>query len=150
MGIGYWPPNVVRAVTTEVFLRAYGTLGFTLCFDGSLETGIEKIAVYGKGAAGAEVPTHAALQLENGQWTSKIGVFEDISHVASDGTVYGIELLDANRQLTRRPRPPDSGVGRATTGNRASGIAPRMTLWPNFLGSSAFESDRAASPAVSW
>jgi hypothetical protein len=92
MGIGYWPPNVVRAVTTEAFLRAYGTLGFRLCFDGTLETGIEKVAVYGKGAVGAEVPTHSALQLEDGQWTSKLGVFEDITHATPglvNGPVYG-------------------------------------------------------------
>lgn len=108
MEIGYWPPNIGRAVTTEAFLRAYGTLGFTLCFDGTLEAGIEKIALYGKGTASAEVPTHAALQLENGQWTSKIGVFEDISHTTPgllDGPVYGTVIC----YLARR-RPPAAAL----------------------------------------
>ena len=104
MGVGYWPTNVPRADNTEAFLRAYGTLGYTLCFDGTLEAGIEKVAIYGKGPAGAEVPTHAALQLENGEWTSKLGDFEDIKHVAAgdvDGPLYGHVLC-----YLARPRRP--------------------------------------------
>lgn len=92
MAIGYWPPNVVRAVTIDAFLRAYATLGYTLCFDGVLEPGIEKIAIYGKGQQGAELPTHAAVQLENGSWSSKLGDFEDVAHNAAadaEGPVYG-------------------------------------------------------------
>ena len=91
-GVGYWPPTVARSVTTEAFLRAYGTLGFTLCFDGTREAGIDKIALFGKGPAGSELPTHAALQLATGQWTSKLGQFEDIIHEAPGavtGPVYG-------------------------------------------------------------
>ena len=88
----------------EAFLRAYGTLGFTLCFDGTFGAGIEKIALYGKGSPGAEIPTHAALQLENGEWTSKIGPFEDINHAtanAVDGPVYGRVIC-----YLARPRRP--------------------------------------------
>ena len=91
-GVGYWPQDVPREVTTEAFLRAYKTRGFTLCFDGALETDIEKIALYGTGAPGAETPTHAALQLESGEWTSKLGSFEDVKHAVPadvDGPVYG-------------------------------------------------------------
>jgi hypothetical protein len=103
MGIGYWPANAPRVVTTEAFLRAYGTLGFTLCFDAALEPGIEKLALYGKGHAGAEVPTHASLQLENGEWTSKVGVFEDITHATPqlvNGPCYGAVVC-----YLARPRP---------------------------------------------
>lgn len=103
LGIGYWPTAVQREVTTEAFLRAYGTLGFTLCFDGTLEAGIEKVALYGKGPAGAEVPTHAALQLDDGKWTSKLGPFEDINHTtasAVNGPVYGTTIC-----YLARPRP---------------------------------------------
>ena len=92
MNIGYWPTNAPRNVTIAAFLRAYGTLGFSLCFDGVLEEGIEKIALYGKGPAGAEIPTHASLQRENGEWTSKIGPFEDIKHATPqlvNGPTYG-------------------------------------------------------------
>jgi hypothetical protein len=92
MGIGYWPHDIDRAVTTEAFLRAYRTLGYGLCFDGTLEPGIEKIAIYGKGPLGSEVPTHAALQLETGEWTSKLGIFEDVAHTtpaAVECDIYG-------------------------------------------------------------
>lgn len=102
-GAGYWPPGVARAETTQAFLLAYGTKGFTLCFDGALEPGIEKIALFGKGPAGAEVPTHAALQLENGRWTSKLGPLEDIEHDiagAVNGPVYGAVIC-----YLARPRP---------------------------------------------
>jgi hypothetical protein len=79
----------------EAFVEAYGTLGFRLCFDGpSLEPGVEKLALFGTRTAEDEspVPTHAALQLESGEWTSKLGDFEDISHAPVDalnGPVYG-------------------------------------------------------------
>ena len=61
-------------------------------FDAKLEQGIEKIALFGKGDFGSEIPAHAALQLESGQWTSKLGTFEDINHTileAVAGPVYG-------------------------------------------------------------
>ena len=104
MGIGYWPPNVTRADTTEAFLSAYKALGYTLCFDGTLEAGIEKIALYGNGPAGQEIPTHAALQLEGGAWTSKLGDFEDIIHTTpadAEGPIYGRVIC-----YLARPRAP--------------------------------------------
>src|ERR1017187_7002374 len=83
LGIYYWPPDVPRAVTMEAFIQAYGTLGFNPCFfDTSLVPGTEKIALFGIKQADLMVPTHAALQLETGRWTSKLGDFEDISHVS--------------------------------------------------------------------
>jgi len=92
MGTGYWPAGVDRSETIDAFLRAYGTVGYRLCFDGLLESGIEKIALYVKGEPGSEVPTHAALQLEDGRWTSKLGPFEDIRHSSDadvEGPIYG-------------------------------------------------------------
>lgn len=104
MGIGYWPPGVARTETTEAFLRAYGTLGYVLCFDGVLEAGVEKIALYATGPAGAETPTHAALQLETGEWTSKLGDFEDVTHAVpanAEGPRYGRVMC-----YLARPRRP--------------------------------------------
>jgi hypothetical protein len=94
MNIGWWPPGVQRAETIEAFVEAYGTLGFRPCFyDDSLRPGIEKLAVFGIRASDRSVaPTHAALQLDSGQWTSKLGDFEDIEHSSVDalcGPVYG-------------------------------------------------------------
>ena len=92
MGVGYWPPNVNRADTFEAFVRACDSLGYTICLDGSLEAGTEKLALYGKGPQGSETLTHAALQLESGEWTSKLGDFEDITHATPadvQGPAYG-------------------------------------------------------------
>jgi hypothetical protein len=53
---------------------------------------MEKIAIYGTGDSGREEPTHAALQLASGQWTSKLGKCEDIIHNNLEdvnGPVYG-------------------------------------------------------------
>jgi hypothetical protein len=92
MRVGYWPPGVAREVTFPAFLEAYKTKGFTLCFDGTLEPNLEKVALYGKGPPGSEVPTHAARQLSDGKWTSKLGPLVDIAHAQPEdveGPVYG-------------------------------------------------------------
>lgn len=93
--IGWWPPTATRAETVEAFIEAFGTLGFALCIDdsdGSVQDGVEKIAIFGIKESGRVTPTHAALQLESGRWTSKLGDFEDISHSPVDavaGPLYG-------------------------------------------------------------
>lgn len=74
----YWPPNVLRDdADLQSFIEAFGTLGYEVCDDGSLELGIEKIAIYVHADTG---PTHAALQLPDGKWTSKLGAWEDVEH----------------------------------------------------------------------
>ena len=105
--VGYWPPGVPRQETIQTFIRAYGAFGYRPCIDGALEPGVEKIALYGKGQPGAEIPTHAALQLESGQWTSKLGSFEDVSHTtpeAVSGPVYGKVI-----RYLARPQPRSGG-----------------------------------------
>jgi hypothetical protein len=106
MGVGYWPANVPRVVTFDAFLKAFGTLGYKLCNDNSLEVGLEKIAIFGRiGQDGLLNPTHAALQLESGEWTSKLGPFEDVSHKTLDdvaGPAYGTATFYMSRR--RRPR----------------------------------------------
>jgi len=84
----YWPENVPRELTVEACKQAYQTVGFEECSDGFPEPGIEKIAIY---ANFGEI-THAARQLENGNWTTKFGDFEDVEHVDLDcliGPLYG-------------------------------------------------------------
>lgn len=51
---------------------------------------------------------HAALQLENGDWTSKMGSAEDILHILAE-VLEGPEYGHVARFLSR-PRPTDSGV----------------------------------------
>ena len=71
----------------------FASLGYEICDGADREAGYEKIAIYALEGRWE----HAARQLENGQWTSKLGPMEDITHpsprdVAGDmyGEVYCI------------------------------------------------------------
>ncbi|NJR70907.1 MAG: hypothetical protein HC771_21420 [Synechococcales cyanobacterium CRU_2_2] len=79
LGQEYWPEGVPREATLEVFVLAFATLSHQICEDANLEAGFQKLAIY-VDAQGS--PTHVARQLENGQWTSKLGSSEDIRVVA--------------------------------------------------------------------
>jgi hypothetical protein len=97
----YWPPNAPIDLTFDAFLQAYGTLGYQQCQDGALEPGFEKIALYGqRNASGSIEPTHAALQLPDGRWTSKLGSYEDVEHDTTadiDCPAYGKALYYMRR-----------------------------------------------------
>ena len=97
MGVGYWPEGVPREKTLEAFVAAYATRGYTVCADGSLEPGFEKIAIYTKPAG---TPAHAARQLPSGSWTSKLGDEQDIEH-----ELEGVECIryGSVKQFMRRP-----------------------------------------------
>jgi hypothetical protein len=92
----FWPAGAPVDTTIDAFLAAYGTVGFAECTSSDPEIGIEKIAIFGTiNAAGGIEPTHAALQLPNGQWTSKLGRNVDIEHAtleAVSGPLYGIPV----------------------------------------------------------
>ncbi len=61
-------------------VELFRAAGYELCDDGMLEAEHEKIAIYVKDGE----PTHAARQLGDGQWTSKLGKYEDIEHDSLD------------------------------------------------------------------
>jgi hypothetical protein len=77
----FWPSGVPRELTLNAFRAAYGTLGFEECNRGDLEEGFEKVAIYTL----REKPTHAARQLPDGRWASKLGREEDIEHETVKG-----------------------------------------------------------------
>ncbi len=93
---GYWPEGIARVPTLQSFVEAYETLGFATCSDGELEVGFEKIAIY----SDRDGPQHAARQLRDGTWTSKLGPHEDISHSTADGVE--CELYGSVVQYLRR------------------------------------------------
>jgi len=97
----FWPPEAPREATIEAFVRAFETLGYAVCADGSLELGIEKLAIFARtDPAGNLVATHAARQLPNGRWTSKLGPLEDIEHLRPEdvnGPTYGAPLRYMSR-----------------------------------------------------
>jgi hypothetical protein len=100
--IYYWPPDVPRQMTIDAFMQAYATMDYVECADGALESGFEKVALYAKPMPWGEDPTHAARQLPDGRWTSKLGPCEDVTHATLadvDGPTYGTSV-----RFLRRPR----------------------------------------------
>jgi hypothetical protein len=94
--VAYWPARVPRIETIEAFVDAFGMLGYTPCEDGEHEAGYEKVALY----ALEGIPTHAARQLADGRWSSKMGRSVDIAHTldALDGPLYGAIIFYLRRQ----------------------------------------------------
>jgi hypothetical protein len=97
----YWPPSARRDGTLEAFVEGYGVLGYAVCETGDHEIGYEKIAIY---VTSHGSPQHVARQLPDGRWTSKLGSWEDIEHVALRdiaGASYGNPQFFMRRLVTR-------------------------------------------------
>ena len=96
--IYHWPGSVRREEKIERFIEAFQTLGYEPCGNGTYEGGWQKVVIY---VASDGTPTHMARQLENGEWTSKLGNDVDITHHTVEdleGPLYGT----ATRYLRRR------------------------------------------------
>lgn len=99
----YWPPGIPREASVDALVRVYESLGFAICLSGELEPGMDKIVLFAKQIGHRRIPTHAARQLDSGEWTSKLGPCEDITHsLAEDviGPCYGEVLY-----FMCRPKP---------------------------------------------
>jgi hypothetical protein len=93
----YWPSEAPRIETLDAFVKAFATLGYTPCADGSLEVDSEKVAIY----CDMGTPTHMARQMRSGAWTSKLGRSWDIGHIAPaevGGPLYGSVTLYLSRR----------------------------------------------------
>ena len=75
---GYKWPKAPRTEDIESLVAVFAGLGYSKCDDGSLEAGFEKVVLYVHFLRPRW--THAARQLPNGMWTSKIGHLEDVQH----------------------------------------------------------------------
>ena len=91
----YRPTGQTIDWSVDVVTDALRTLGYVLCNDGSLEGGVEKVVIY---VLDSE-PTHAARQLANGMWTSKLGAEDDLEHTIDGltGTEYGAPTVFLKR-----------------------------------------------------
>ncbi|MGH2412920.1 MAG: DUF7689 domain-containing protein [Microcystaceae cyanobacterium] len=97
----YWPDGVPREETLLAFIAAFRTIGYEICNDALLESGFQKIALY---ADAQNVPRHVARQLPNGEWTSKIGQYEDIQHqtlnaLTGDTPAYGAVVQVMKKEI---------------------------------------------------
>jgi hypothetical protein len=104
----YWPEGVPRVEDMTTFAEAFATLDYTLCEGGGLEQGVEKVAIY----AVDGVPSHAARQLPNGWWTSKLGQSFDVAHTldAISGGAYGEAALFLGRPAPQRSGRPSASL----------------------------------------
>lgn len=100
---GFWPRGVPRKLTLSAFSAVFETLGYEECQDDSFEPGYEKIAIFATREKDRCVPQHAARQLPNGKWTSKIGPFYDIEHEEVhdvNGPEYGAPVQFMRRSIS--------------------------------------------------
>ena len=85
---GYWPPSLPHNHWIGTVMQLFADEGFELCEEDSIEPGYEKIALF----AFVGQFTHVARQLADGQWTSKLGNREAITHPSPanlSGGLYG-------------------------------------------------------------
>ena len=95
-GTTYWPATAMRQETLSAFQDAFVSVGYASTDSAEPEPGLEKIALF---ADANGCPTHAARQLANGVWTSKLGALADIEHVLTnlEGAEYGKVVLILKR-----------------------------------------------------
>ena len=101
----YWPNGVTtRDVSFDALIQHFDSQGYEQCRDGSLEKGFEKVALYAIVRPNELIPTHAAKQLQNGWWTSKLGDWDDIIHSSPDDLIsngYGEPVMFMRRAMTK-------------------------------------------------
>lgn len=84
----YWPEIIPRKERIDCFIALFDSICYRKCKNGDKEKGFTKIAIF---VDQTGVPTHAARQLPNGYWTSKLGKGIDVKHTifGIDGGIYG-------------------------------------------------------------
>jgi hypothetical protein len=98
----YWPGPLGDdlAALSGLFVA----LGYARCEGNEIESGHEKVALY---ADDRGEWAHAARQLANGWWTSKLGPDEDIAHRTPQALVG--ELYGRVQVIMKRPTPTSAG-----------------------------------------
>lgn len=71
-----WPKDIPFEETLEAFIKFYESFDFEKCDNGEYDEAYLKIAIYTKN----EIPQHAARQLNENMWTSKLGPSNDVRH----------------------------------------------------------------------
>lgn len=89
-GVVWWPPGAQQGMDISCLVDAFEHEGYELCDDDGFDNEWLKVALYYKPETNEW--THAARQLRNGVWASKLGQSNDIEHgtpYTLEGDVYG-------------------------------------------------------------
>lgn len=84
-GINYWPPWATLTERIESLIEVFAGLGYEQCDDSRSETPYQKVALY---EAQGEMK-HAAVQMPNGRWRSKMGQGPVIEHRSPESLAGG-------------------------------------------------------------
>lgn len=98
----YWPDGIPIKRDVETFVLLFEGLGYVRCNDGDFVSGYEKVAIY---ATHAGLVKHAARQLPNGAWASKLGSGRDIEHDEVDGVSGGVGVAEYGEPSAFLQRP---------------------------------------------
>jgi len=121
----WWEPGIFWPGPTGDDLAAltglFAALGYVPCAGDELEAGHEKVALYADDQGNW---THAARQLPDGWWTSKLGPDEDILHRTPQALVG--ELYGQVQEFMKRTTQPSSeqSVGDEILGHGLAVIEP--------------------------
>lgn len=75
----FWPEGIPNSVDLDSFIACYELLGYQNCEKNSnYEEGYEKVAIF---TTPYGIPTHAAKQVDDKFWKSKLGPHHDIEHL---------------------------------------------------------------------
>jgi hypothetical protein len=106
-GTKYLAGRMPKDDSLPEFIAAFAALGYECCDSDGLEPGFEKVAIYVEEQHGRV--THAARQLPDGFWTSKLGPQWDINHllegVCGPPPAYG-RVAQILRRLLPSPADP--------------------------------------------
>jgi hypothetical protein len=92
----YWPTGE-QEDNLQSWIEGFAALGYVRCESPSLESGIEKVAIYALDGW----PQHIARQRPDGIWVSKMGPMEDMEHSLEglEGELYGSLIAILARPL---------------------------------------------------
>ena len=94
----YWPAGIPADGSVQSLVVLFRSLDYQVCDSPEVEPDFDKVAIYAKGAE----YMHAARQVVDGRWTSKLGESILIEHTTLDaltGEAYG-----GVAQVLKRPR----------------------------------------------
>ena len=113
----YWPDDLKRGDSPQHYAEFFKRknydnkrVDFEKCDKGNFEKGIEKIAIFQDKFGNF---THVAIQLENENWSSKMGDYEDIIHYSLEAVGkgdYGEPVIFMQRKREKQFTFPSKSV----------------------------------------